>query len=68
MTFKQAFKKLQKIAGRRYSVLRFEVVSFSSRNEEIRCSAYIDGGDWTMDHPTFEDALLAVEKSLEAEK
>ena len=67
MTFKQAKKRLKKIAEGRFHSLRLDVTEFTSGELETKCSVYIDGETFYCGD-TFEKAFLNRERALKKEE
>lgn len=44
MTFKQAKKKLKKIADGQYHSIKYELTEFQDGSQESECNLYIHGG------------------------
>lgn len=69
MEFKEAYKKLQKMAKGldgyiHYNSLQFEVGTHSDGTVETRCSLYIAEYPWTKIHRTWKEAFAQMEEMV----
>lgn len=63
MTFKQAKRKLKRLAKGRYHALSVELKECSSGSKETQCGLYIEGHDWIFLN-TFKVAFSLLEDKL----
>lgn len=65
MTFQEAARKLDEIAGDRYHSLRYELTTHRAGNVIGKCSMYVSdidggGGFWTKEQSTWEAAIAEI--------
>ena len=63
MTFKQAYKKLKKIAEGRYFSIRYELTTHTNGSMEQVCVVYVDPS-LRGDGPTWADAFEALKDEM----
>ena len=57
MTFKQAKRKLKKIAGGQYHCVRYEITEYEDGQLVQECAVYIAGSEFKT-APTWEEAFM----------
>jgi hypothetical protein len=64
MTFKEALKKLGKLANGEYHLLRFETIIYHTGDKKIEISGYVNDRGWTGTHNNYDDVLSSMEKRI----
>ena len=64
MKFKEAYKKLQKMAKGKYNAMQFGVTTYKQSDLRTSCSLYIEDYIWTKGYRTWKEAFAQMEEAV----